>query len=93
MTAALAALWALLRTPTGAIIAATLAVLAALAWWTADQRAAAVMAERARIETRQRKTLDEARGGVDDVRACERAGGVWSLRHGRCDRSVRRNGP
>lgn len=93
MTAALAALWALLRTPYGAIIAATLAGLAALAWWTADQRAAAVTAERAKAELRQKRTLDEARSGIDDVRACERAGGVWSLRHGRCDRSVRRDGP
>lgn len=93
MTAALAALWALARTPYGLIIAATLAGLAALAWWTADQRAAAVMAERARIETRQRKTLDEARSGIDDVRACDRAGGLWSIRHGLCDRGVRRDGP
>ena len=89
--AALAALWGFLRTPFGAGVAAVLAML--LAAGMIDARAR--RAERARIEaaleSKQRKSLDEARSGIDDVRRCAGAGGVWDGRRAEC--RLRPDGP
>ncbi len=86
---ALAALWALLRTPTGATIALTLAAVVALGVWGARREAAGRAAERARIERQQQEARDATFRAYRSVDDCYGNGGVWDLAAGRCRPGLR----
>mgnify|MGYP000890590958 CR=1 FL=1 len=85
---AVAALWSFVRTPLGGAIALAFGFVAVL-WWI-DHRAR--IDEAAQIEAKiangERKSLDEARSGLDDVRRCADAGGVWDGTRGACGRRL-----
>jgi len=90
---ALAAAWALLRTPQGLTVAAILAALAALHLWGRAREEAGRVEERARIERQDRGAMDATLDAFRDVRACADAGGLWSHADGRCRRRLPPLGP
>lgn len=87
MIAALAilrALWALVRTPWGAGVVGALALVAALAAWGAHRERQGRAAERAQIERLNMEARDATFRAYRSVDDCYDAGGVWSVRDGRC---------
>lgn len=84
MIAAARIVWALVRTPWGASVVGAAALLVGLALWGAHRERQGRDAERATIERQNTEARDATSNAYRTVDDCYDAGGVWSVRDGRC---------